>query len=203
LNRKVDFNTKHNSLWIDLAFLRALYCTRFVHLRVLFLVQSRGLRQGDPLSPYLFLICVKILSSVLNRAEETGVITRVPTSKNGSRLSHLFFANDNLLFCKANLVEWRRLSRILEKYEVVSGQKLNKDKTSIFFSVATLIMKKRRRLLDFQYCKPLRNMKNIWGFQLWWESRGQRLLKQYEIKFGIDCKIRKQNFCLKRVRRYY
>jgi hypothetical protein len=95
---------------------------------------SRGLRQGDPLSPYLFLICAEALSSMLTREENNGVITGVPTSKKGPRISHLFFADDNLLFCKANSVEWRRLTRILDKYEAVSGQKLNQDKTSIFFS---------------------------------------------------------------------
>jgi hypothetical protein len=71
---------------------------------------------------------------MLSRAENNGVISGVPTSKRGSRISHLFFADDNLLFCKANSVEWRRLTRILDKYEVASGQKLNHDKTSIFFS---------------------------------------------------------------------
>jgi hypothetical protein len=95
---------------------------------------SRGLRQGDPLSPYLFLICAEALSSMLTRAERNGVITGVPTSKKGPRISHLFFADDSLLFCKANSVEWRRLTRILDKYEAASGQKLNQDKTSIFFS---------------------------------------------------------------------
>jgi hypothetical protein len=55
-------------------------------------------------------------------------------SKKGPRLSHLFFADDNLLFCKVNLVEWRRISKILEKYEVAFDQCLNKSKTSIFFS---------------------------------------------------------------------
>jgi hypothetical protein len=52
---------------------------------------TRGLRQRDPLSPYIFLICAEALSSMLNIAEKNGVITGVPTSKNGLRLSHLFF----------------------------------------------------------------------------------------------------------------
>jgi hypothetical protein len=103
---------------------------------------TRGIRQGDPLSPYLFLICAEALSSMLSRAESKGVIIGVPTSKKGPRLSHLFFADDSLLFCKANLVEWRRLMRLLEDYEAASGQKLNKEKTSIFFSRNTSEEKK-------------------------------------------------------------
>lgn len=97
------------------------------------IILSRGLRQGDPLSPYLFLLS-EALSSMLSHAENTGAITGVPTSKRGPRLSHLFFANDSLLFCKANSMEWRRLTQILGRYEMASGQKLNKEKTSIFFS---------------------------------------------------------------------
>jgi hypothetical protein len=95
---------------------------------------SRGLRQGDPISPYLYLLCVEAFSSMLSKAESTWVIIGVPTSKRGPKLTHLFFVDDSLLFCKANLVEWRRLTKILERYEDASGQKLNKDKTSIFFS---------------------------------------------------------------------
>jgi hypothetical protein len=94
----------------------------------------KGLRQGDPISPYLFLICAEDLSAMLIQAELRGVISGVPISKRGPKISHLFFADDSLLFCKVNLVEWRRLTKILDKYEVASGQKLNKDKTSIFFS---------------------------------------------------------------------
>ena len=103
---------------------------------------SRGIRQGDPLSPYLFIICAEALSSLINQAINNGVITGVSTSKNGHRLSHLFFADDSLLFCKANSVEWRRLMRILEDYEAASGQKLNEDKTSIFFSRNTSMEKR-------------------------------------------------------------
>lgn len=78
------------------------------------------------------MICAEALSSLLTQAEKKGIVTGVPTSKNGPRLSHLFFAYDCLLFCKANLVEWRCITKILEKYEVASGQCLNKNKTSIF-----------------------------------------------------------------------
>jgi hypothetical protein len=103
---------------------------------------TRGLRQGDPLSPYLFILCAEVLSCMLTQAEAKGVITGVPTSPKGPRLSHLFFVDDSLLFCKVNLVEWRCLTKILEKYEMVSGQKLNKEKTSLFFSCNTSLAKR-------------------------------------------------------------
>jgi hypothetical protein len=77
---------------------------------------SRGIRQGDPISPFLFLLCAEALSALLSKAERTGAITGVPTSFKGPRLNHLFFADDSMLFYKANSVEWRRLFRILEIY---------------------------------------------------------------------------------------
>jgi hypothetical protein len=83
---------------------------------------------------------------MLSRAEINGVIIGVPTSKWGPRISHLFFADDSLLFCKANSVQWRRLTRILDKYEATSRQKLNQDKTSIFFSRNTS-MEKREEII--------------------------------------------------------
>jgi hypothetical protein len=59
---------------------------------------TRGLRQGDPLSSYIFLLCAKGLSSLLLNANREGKITRVPIIAGGFQLSHLFFADDNLLF---------------------------------------------------------------------------------------------------------
>ncbi|XP_042990763.1 uncharacterized protein LOC122317788 [Carya illinoinensis] len=52
-------------------------------------------------------------------------------------INHLFFADDNLLFYKANPLEWNRLIHLLEVYENASGQRLNKDKNSIYFSKNT------------------------------------------------------------------
>jgi hypothetical protein len=95
---------------------------------------SRGIRQGAPYPLYLFLLCAETLSALLQRAERKGVITEVPTSPRGPRLSHLFLVDYNLLFCKSNSVVWRRLLRILGMYEARSKQKLNLNKTSIFLA---------------------------------------------------------------------
>jgi hypothetical protein len=67
---------------------------------------TRGLRQGDPLSPYLFILCAEGLSSLLYRFEVDRKIMGLPLMRGGTRLNHLFFADDSLLFCKANIDEW-------------------------------------------------------------------------------------------------
>ncbi|XP_059451225.1 uncharacterized protein LOC132182030 [Corylus avellana] len=95
---------------------------------------SRGIRQGDPISPYLFLLCAKALSSLLSKAKRSGELAGAPTSKKGPRLNHLFFVDDSLLFCKATPFHWRKMAAILHSYEMASGQRLNQAKTSIFFS---------------------------------------------------------------------
>jgi hypothetical protein len=98
------------------------------------ILQTKGLRQGDPLSPYLFLLVAEGLSSLLTKAESDGRLTGVPIAFGGTRLSHLLFADDSLLFCRATFSEWLNLTQLLQSYEQASGQKLNADKTSLFFS---------------------------------------------------------------------
>jgi len=118
-----------------------LFCQSVGHILPL-----KGIRQGNPISPYLFLICTEALSSLISQAVKTGVITGVRTSPHGPRISHLLFVDDSLLFCKANSVEWRRIMRILEVYEAGSGQKLNLLKTSIIFSRNTSKAKRQEIL---------------------------------------------------------
>ena len=98
---------------------------------------TRGLRQGDPLSPYLFLICSEGLHCLLQKAADAGHIRGVSICKKGPRLTHLFFADDSLVFCRANLDECQKIQNLLDTYEKASGQQLNRNKTGLFFSKST------------------------------------------------------------------
>ena len=95
---------------------------------------SRGLRQGDPLSPFLFIICAEGLSTLLRDAEAKKEIHGLKIGKKVDAISHLFFADDSLLFSRANEVEVDKILEILSIYEVASGQKLNMDKSEVSFS---------------------------------------------------------------------
>ena len=61
-------------------------------------IPNRGLRQGDPLSPYLFILCLNVLSCMLNVAEHNGQIQGVRASRNAPSINHLLYAVDLLLF---------------------------------------------------------------------------------------------------------
>jgi hypothetical protein len=108
---------------------------------------SRGIKQGDPLSPYLFILCAEVLSTMLQNEEVSRRLKGVPTSFKGLRLNHIFFADDSLLFCKATKQEWHCLRRVLGVYEEESSQRLNDDKTSIFFSRNTS-QETRNRIME-------------------------------------------------------
>ncbi|XP_035551149.1 uncharacterized protein LOC118349712 [Juglans regia] len=104
---------------------------------------SRGIRQGDLLSPYLFIICAEGLSQLLLNSEREGAIRGTAISRGGIRVNHLLFADDCVLFCRALKREWKVIYSILEMYEKASGQAPNKQKTSIFFSSNTTKVVKR------------------------------------------------------------
>ena len=66
---------------------------------------SRGLRQGDLLFPYLFLLCAEGFTSLLAKAEEDERLHGVSICRTTPRISNLMFVDDSLLFCQANQEE--------------------------------------------------------------------------------------------------
>ena len=98
---------------------------------------TRGLRQGDPLSPYLFLLCVEGFSALIHDAAKNNQLQGIGICRGAPKITHLFFVDDSFLFCQANGNECNKLKEILCMYELVSGQKINTEKSSIFFSPNT------------------------------------------------------------------
>lgn len=82
-------------------------------------------------------MCTEALSSVLSQAQRNGLLSGVRASRNGPRVNYLFFADDSLLFGKATKTECERVMGFLKRYEEGSGQKVNFDKSAIFFSSKT------------------------------------------------------------------
>ncbi|KAA3455702.1 reverse transcriptase [Gossypium australe] len=98
---------------------------------------TRGLRQGDPLSPFLFLICNEGLSALMRIAKKKGLNRGAKASRKGPEISHLLFADDCLMFGEAIEKGARVLKDILKVYENCSGQCVNFGKSLIFYSTNT------------------------------------------------------------------
>ena len=94
---------------------------------------SRGLRQGDPLSPYLLILGQEILSRMLDHELRQSNIKGIKTSKSGPTITHVMYANDIVLFSKTTKKDAETISKILEKYSLWSGQLVNRSKLGIFF----------------------------------------------------------------------
>ncbi|KAG7549361.1 Reverse transcriptase domain [Arabidopsis thaliana x Arabidopsis arenosa] len=94
---------------------------------------ERGIRQGDPLSPLLFVLCTEALIHFLNQASREGKAAGIQFNNAGPFINHLLFADDTLLVCKANKEECEAMLNCLSKYERVSGQMINLEKSAITF----------------------------------------------------------------------
>ena len=78
---------------------------------------TRGLRQGDPISPYLFLLCAEGLLAMLRQVERGEIPRGISVGKQAPLVSHLLFADDCIVFCKASIEEGDKVTKILEVYE--------------------------------------------------------------------------------------
>ena len=99
--------------------------------------RQRGIRQGDPLSPYLFILSSEVLSRLCTNAQLAGHLTGIRIAKKSPRISHLLFADDTMFFCRSDEGSCKELMSIIQKYETASSQMINKQKSAITFSTKT------------------------------------------------------------------
>lgn len=95
---------------------------------------TRGIRQGDPISPYLFLLCAEGLSCLMQQKEAVGELKGIRNGRNGPPISHLLFADDSVFFTRGDDKSIHALNSALQTYCEASGQMVNLQKSSIFFS---------------------------------------------------------------------
>ncbi|XP_074301475.1 uncharacterized protein LOC141632870 [Silene latifolia] len=95
---------------------------------------TRGIRQGDPLSPYIFTMCMEKLSQLIEQAVQAGEWTGFKCSRGGPNLTHLFFAYDIILFGEASIQQAKVINKCLNIFCQASGQRVSLAKSRVFFS---------------------------------------------------------------------
>lgn len=150
-----------------------------------FIFPSRGIKQGDPLSPYLFLFCVEGLSALLWKAIKAKQVQGINSCCNGVNISHILFTDDNFLFCPAISLECTSLLNIMSTYEYATGQAINQQKKTLFFSpnTAPTVREEIRRMFDAQvvtevekYLGLVGGMNNVSTFKDLWERIAKRVM---------------------------
>ena len=97
---------------------------------------QRGLRQGCPLSPYLFILCAETFTNLLQLVESQQLIHGIKFSKELS-ITHLLFADDSLIFTRATREDYTNLKKVFYCYATAFGKIFNFEKSSMFFSEST------------------------------------------------------------------
>ncbi|XP_020412737.1 uncharacterized protein LOC109947231 [Prunus persica] len=98
---------------------------------------QRGVRQGDPLSPYLFVLCMEKLSHIIAARVLKKEWKAVRAARSGPLISHLFFADDLILFGEASVQQAMVMKNSLEEFCELSGQQVNFEKSLLYISANT------------------------------------------------------------------
>ena len=166
-----------------------------------FIKPSRGIKQGDSLSPYLFLLCVEGLSTLHRKGMESQYLHGILSCPNGVCISHLLFAYDSFIFCQATMEEGQHFLHLLGCYELASGQAINRQKTSIFFSRNT----KQEVKKDIQTligARVIENCEKYLGLPMMRGKSKLNTFKDMGRKLQSECWDGKRNLSLKQVGKF-
>ncbi|KAK2418771.1 hypothetical protein QL285_040937 [Trifolium repens] len=128
---------------------------------------ARGLRQGDPLSPYLFVLCMERLGAMISKYVSDGTWKPMQISRDGTKLSHLFFADDVLLFSKATTTSARVVKEVLDNFCSSSGLKVSFEKSK-FCTSAGVCQQLRDRIGGSSQIRPTDHFDKYLGFKMFY-----------------------------------
>lgn len=157
-----------------------------------FFWSSRGLHQGDPLSPMLFVIVVEALHAMLLKATPRNIFHGFHVENSLEDVSHLQFVDDILIFCNAKIEEVQTLKYILHWFDLCYGMKINFDNCELFgirmesslvqFFAGVFgcpVGSFPSNYLGLPLCMGL--LKGVCGFQLWSDLIGNLVLGKVSI----------------------
>ena len=93
--------------------------------------------QGDPISPYIFIMCLEYLGLLIHDKTANNSWKPIKASRFGPTFSHPFFADDLMLFSQASLKNSETIDEVLTTFCQLSGQKIGKEKSRVLFSKNT------------------------------------------------------------------
>ncbi|XP_019266837.1 PREDICTED: uncharacterized protein LOC109244235 [Nicotiana attenuata] len=119
-----------------------------------FFKSSRGIKQGDPLSPSLFVLEAELLSGIMDNLFNIGCIP-YSVDKKSPRITHLCYADDTILFSSCDLFSFHFVMNELHEYEKISEQMVNKRKSSFYvpFQEDDQRITDINKITGFQWCQ--------------------------------------------------
>lgn len=178
-----------SNYWMNLI----MECVSFVQFSILvngcptkFFEPSRGLRQGDPIFPYLFLFCANILSLALSKEEGMGKFKGLQVGRRGVSFTHLLFADDSLFFFQNDKASVHSLRNTIQWYCSVSGQCINFHKSELFCS-PNIPTSNQESLASFLQVNLVQHPHKYFGMNL--KLRGRRVADFQDIIDRVQNKL--------------
>ncbi|MBA0784357.1 hypothetical protein Gotri_001941, partial [Gossypium trilobum] len=123
----------------------------------------RGIYQGYPLSLYLFVLCMEWLGHIIRAEMDIGKREPIRLPRISPAVLHLFFANDLVIFCKAQLDQALLLDSIINQFCEASGHRIGVRKSNIFFSKVTEVDARKAKITELGCEKVIYGKENHFG----------------------------------------